>query len=168
VRVVTANGLIVTTDAYGRFHLTCAVVPDPDRGSNFIIKLDDRSLPTGYRVTTENPLVQRATRGKMIKFNFGAAIHRVVKLDLADGVFEPDTTDMRIQWQQRMKLLHGELKKATSVLRLSYMAENESEGLVKQRLAVIKRQIETTWKQEGAGYDLTVETEIFWRTGAPR
>src|SRR6185369_11057241 len=98
----------------------------------------------------------------------GAAIHRVVKLDLADGVFEPDTTDMRIQWQQRMKLLHGELKKATSVLRLSYMAENESEGLVKQRLAVIKRQIETTWKQEGAGYDLTVETEIFWRTGAPR
>ena len=168
VRVVTANGLIVTTDAYGRFHLTCAVVPDPDRGSNFIIKLDDRSLPTGYRVTTENPLVQRATRGKMIKFNFGAAIHRVVKLDLADGVFEPDTTEMRIQWQQRMKLLHGELKKATSVLRLSYMAENESESLVKQRLAVIKRQIETTWKQEGAGYDLTVETEIFWRTGAPR
>jgi large repetitive protein len=168
VRVVTANGLIVTTDAHGRFHLTCAVVPDPDRGSNFILKLDDRSLPTGYRVTTENPLVQRATRGKMIKFNFGAAIHRVVKLDLADGVFEPDTTEMRIQWQQRLKLLHGELQKAPSVLRLSYMAENESESLVKQRLAVIKRQIETSWKQEGAGYDLAVETEVFWRTGAPR
>jgi uncharacterized repeat protein (TIGR01451 family) len=168
VRVVTATGLIVTTDPHGRFHLTCAVVPDPDRGSNFILKLDDRSLPTGYRVTTENPLVQRATRGKMIKFNFGAAIHRVVKLDLADGVFEPGTTEMRVQWKQRMKLLHGELKKATSVLRLSYMAENESENLVKQRLAAIKRQIETTWKHEGAGYDLAVETEVFWRTGAPR
>ena len=168
VRVVTANGLIVTTDAHGRFHLTCAVVPDPDRGSNFILKLDDRSLPTGYRITTENPRVQRATRGKMIKFNFGAAIHRVVKLDLADGVFEPGTTEMRIQWKQRMKLLHGELKKATSVLRLSYMAENESDSLVKQRLAAIKREIETTWKREGTGYDLTVETEVFWRTGAPR
>ncbi|HTH84207.1 hypothetical protein, partial [Mycobacterium sp.] len=63
---------------------------------------------------------------------------------------------------------HGELKKATSVLRLSYMAENESDSLVKQRLAAIKREIETTWKREGTGYDLTVETEVFWRTGAPR
>ncbi|WP_298832489.1 SdrD B-like domain-containing protein [uncultured Piscinibacter sp.] len=167
VRLVTANGLIVTTDPHGRFHVTCAVVPDPDRGSNFILKVDDRSLPTGYRVTTENPLVQRATRGKMIKFNFGAAIHRVVKLDLADGVFEPGKTEMRIQWKQRMKLLHGELKKGTSVLRLAYMAENESESLVKLRLAAIKSEIEAAWKREGARYDLTVETEVFWRTGAP-
>lgn len=168
VRLVTARGLIVTTDPYGRFHLTCAAVPDPDRGSNFIIKLDDRSLPTGYRVTTENPRVQRATRGKMIKFNFGAAIHRVVKLDVADGVFEPGTVEMRIQWKQRMKLLQGELKKATSVLRLSYLAEIESESLVKQRLEALKREIATTWKREGGHYDLTVETEVFWRTGAPR
>lgn len=168
VRLVTARGLIVTTDPHGRFHLTCAVVPDPDRGSNFIVKLDDRSLPTGYRVTTENPRVQRATRGKMIKFNFGATIHRVVKLDVADGVFEPGTVEMRIQWKQRMKLLQGELKKASSVLRLSYLAENESESLVKQRLEALKREVAMTWKREGGPYDLTVETEVFWRTGAPR
>jgi uncharacterized repeat protein (TIGR01451 family) len=168
VRLVTARGLIVSTDAHGRFHLTCAVVPDPDRGSNFIVKLDDRSLPTGYRVTTENPLVQRATRGKMIKFNFGAAIHRVVKLDLADGVFEPGTVELRIQWRQRMKLLLDELRKATSVLRLSYLAEIESEALVKRRLEAIGREIAATWKREGGRYDLTVETEVFWRTGAPR
>ncbi len=54
-RVVTARGLLATTDEYGRFHITCAVVPDEDRGSNFILKLDDRTLPTGYRVTGENP-----------------------------------------------------------------------------------------------------------------
>lgn len=168
VRLVTARGLIVTTDAHGRFHLTCAVVPDPDRGSNFIVKLDDRSLPTGYRVTTENPRVERATRGKMVKFNFGAAIHRVVKLDVADGVFEPGTVQMRIQWKQRMALLQKELKKATSVLRLSYLAETESETLVKQRLESLKREIATTWKREAGPYDLTVETDVFWRTGAPR
>jgi hypothetical protein len=143
-------------------------VPDPDRGSNFILKVDDRSLPAGYRITTENPQVQRATRGKMIKFNFGAAIHRVVKLDLADGVFEPGTAEMRIQWKQRMTLLQNELKKATSVLRLSYLAENESESLVRERLKSIRRQIETAWKREGGRYDLTIETEVFWRTGAPR
>ena len=104
----------------------------------------------------------------MIQFTFGAAIHRVVKLDVADGVFEPGTVEMRIQWKQRMKLLQGELKKATSVLRLSYLAEIESESLVKQRLEALKREIATTWKREGGHYDLTVETEVFWRTGAPR
>ena len=54
----------------------------PDIGSNFIVKLDPRTLPTGYRVTTENPRKVRLTRGKMVKLNFGAAITRLVKLDL--------------------------------------------------------------------------------------
>ena len=57
VRVVTVRGLIATTDEHGRFHITCAAVPDEDRGSNVILKLDERSLPTGYRLTTENPRV---------------------------------------------------------------------------------------------------------------
>ena len=95
VRLATARGLIATTDEYGRFHITCAVVPDEDRGSNFILKLDERSLPTGYRLTTENPRVQRATRGKMVRFNFGATIHRVVRIDISDGVFEADTSELR-------------------------------------------------------------------------
>ncbi len=168
VRLVTARGLVVTTDPHGRFHLTCAAIPDPDRGSNFILKLDDRSLPTGYRVTTENPRVERVTRGKMVKFNFAAAIHRVVKLDLADGVYEPGTTEMRVQWKQRMVLLLKELKKARSVLRLSYLAEVESQGLVKQRLDAAKSEVEAAWKHEGGKYDLAIETEVFWRTGGPR
>ena len=165
-RVVTAQGLLITADEFGRFHITCAVVPDPDRGSNFILKVDDRSLPSGYRMTTENPRVQRATRGKMLKFNFGAAIHKVVKLDMADGVFEPGTTEMRVQWKQRIALLISELKKAASVLRLSYLAETEDESLVNERLKSVKREIADRWKQKKENYDLTIETEVFWRTGA--
>lgn len=167
VRVVTARGLIVTTDKYGRFHLTCAVVPDPDRGSNFILKIDDRSLPSGYRITTENPRVQRATRGKMLKFNFGAAIHKIVKLDVADGVFEAGTTEMRVQWKQRVELLMNELKKAPSVLRLSYLGEAESEGLVDSRIKLLKSEVSKLWKLKKGNYDLTIESEIFWRTGSP-
>ncbi len=167
VRVVTARGLIVTTDKYGRFHITCAVVPDPDRGSNFILKVDDRTLPSGYRLTTENPRVQRVTRGKMVKFNFGAALHKVVKLDLADGVFEPGSTEMRVQWKPRIDLLIGELKKAPSVLRLSYLADAEDEGVVKARLEMMKKEIVRQWQLKGGHYELTIETEVFWRTGAP-
>jgi len=167
VRVVTVRGLIAATDEYGRFHITCAAVPDWDRGSNFILKLDERSLPTGYRLTTENPRVQRATRGKMIRFNFGAVIHRVVRIDIADGVFEPNTTEMRMQWIPRIARLLKELKKAPSILRLSYLGDIEREGLIQKRLETLKKIITKEWKQSGGDYRLAVETEIFWRRGAP-
>jgi hypothetical protein len=167
VRVVTARGLIAATDEYGRFHITCAAVPDEDRGSNFMLKLDERSLPTGYRLTTENPRVQRATRGKMIRFNFGATINRVVRIDIADGVFEPNTTEMRLQWISRIDLLIEELKKAPSILRLSYLGDIEKESLVQKRLKKLKKIITKEWKQSGSKYRLTIETEVFWRRGAP-
>ncbi|MDT3706704.1 MAG: isopeptide-forming domain-containing fimbrial protein [Thiobacillus sp.] len=167
VRVATARGLLVTSDDHGRFHITCAVVPNEDRGSNFILKLDDRSLPTGYRITTENPRVQRATRGKMMKFNFGAALNKIVRIDVANGVFEPGTIEMRIQWKPRMDLLMGELKKAPSILRLAYMAEVEDEKLVEARLKALKQEIAARWSQQNGPYELLIETEVFWRTGAP-
>ncbi|WP_418295624.1 hypothetical protein [Microbulbifer sp. SA54] len=166
-RVVTANGLKATTDAHGRFHITCAAVPNPDRGSNFVLKLDDRSLPSGYRLTTENPRVQRATRGKMLEFNFGTSLHRVVRLDLAEAVFEPGTSELRPQWESRTELLLEKLQDAPSVLRLSYLAENEDPALVDARLAAIKAQIANEWAALDCCYPLNIETEIFWRRGAP-
>ena len=167
IRVVTVRGLIATTDEYGRYHITCVTVPNEDRGSNLILKLDERSLPTGYRMTTENPRVKRATRGKMISFNFGATVHRVVRIDIADGVFEPDTSELRLQWKPRLDQLLEELKKAPSLLRLSYLADVEPKGLVNQRLGALKKEITRQWEQSEGGYRLTVETEIFWRRGAP-
>jgi uncharacterized repeat protein (TIGR01451 family) len=167
VRVVTARGLIASTDQNGRFHITCAIVPNEDRGSNFILKLDERSLPSGYRLTTENPRVQRATRGKMIRFNFGATIQRVVRIDLADGAFEPKSTEIRMQWAYKIERLLEELKKGPSVLRLSYLGDVETKSLVQERLKALKKEIIGRWKQSGGGYRLDVETEIFWRRGAP-
>ncbi|MHC4322689.1 MAG: isopeptide-forming domain-containing fimbrial protein [Planctomycetota bacterium] len=167
VRVVTVRGLIATTDKHGRFHITCAAVPDEDRGSNFILKVDERCLPTGYRLTTENPRVQRATRGKMIRFNFGATIHRVVRIDIGDGVFESDTSLMRMQWIPKITQLLEELKKSPSVLRLSYLGDVERKGLVEERLEALKKKITKQWKQSDGGYRLAIETEIFWRRGTP-
>jgi len=166
-RVVTATGLNATADAHGRFHITCAVVPNADRGSNFVLKLDDRSLPSGYRLTTENPRVMRATRGKMVKFNFGASLHRVVRLDMAEAVFEPGTTELRPQWQSRIELLLEKLSEAPSVLRLSYLAENEDPDLVEERLQTIKSEIADEWARSNGDYELNIETEVFWRRGAP-
>ena len=167
VQVVTARGLIGTTDQHGRFHITCAMVPDEDRGSNFILKLDDHTLPTGYRLSTENPRVQRVTRGKMMKFNFGATIHRVVGLDFAYGVFEPEKTELRVQWHAKLRALIEELKKSPSVLRLSYLADVERESLVRDRLEALRDEIAHLWDLAGGHYPLSVETEVFWRRGGP-
>ena len=46
-----------------------------------------------------------------MKFNFGATIHRVVRLDIADPVFEKDKTEIRLQWKPRLNLLLDELSK---------------------------------------------------------
>ncbi|MEJ2142392.1 MAG: isopeptide-forming domain-containing fimbrial protein [Gammaproteobacteria bacterium] len=166
VRLATARGLLVTSDKYGRFHITCAATPDEQRGSNFILKLDERTLPSGYRVTTENPRVQRLTRGKMIKFNFGATVHRVVRIDIADGVFEKNSDKIRPQWLTRVGLLIEELRKAPSVLRLTYLGDVESSGLVDDRLETLRDLIKDHWDKVNT-YKLVIEEEVFWRNGGP-
>ena len=167
IRVVTARGLSAKTDSYGRYHITCAITPNEARGSNFVLKLDDRSLPSGFRASTRPVQVQRATRGKALRINFGASIHRVVGLDIADAVFEPGTAEMRSQWLPRIDVLLRELLKAPSVLRLSYVADVEDEALVNRRLGKLKSDIVSAWGELDAGYELIVEPEVFWRLGDP-
>src|SRR5260221_10326126 len=105
VRVETASGLAGTTDAYGRYHITCAITPNENRGSNFVLKLDDRTLPSGFRMSTDQVLVKRATRGKALRLNFGASIYRVVAIDLSDAAFEPDSTHIRGQGRPRLDVV---------------------------------------------------------------
>jgi uncharacterized repeat protein (TIGR01451 family) len=183
VRVVGARGITATTDGFGRFHITCAVTPHEGRGSNFVMKLDDRTLPSGFRPSTNQIKVERATRGKALRFNFGASIHRVIGLDIADPVFEPGTIEMRPQWQPRMSLLMEELQKGPAVLRLSYLADVEDERLVEQRLSALRKQIADSWRAltahsagcetrnapdaRGCAYKLSIEPEVFWRRGGP-
>jgi uncharacterized repeat protein (TIGR01451 family)/fimbrial isopeptide formation D2 family protein len=169
VRVATARGLLATTDQFGRFHITCAITPHEGRGTNFVLKLDDRTLPSGFRASTSNLQMQRATRGKALEFNFGASIHRVIGLDLADAVFEPGTTEMRDLWVPRLELLMTELRAAPAVLRLSYLADLEDPQLVDERLKMLQRRIEEAWvaTEGGPSYDLKIEPEVFWRRGEP-
>ncbi len=162
VRLITLRGLAVRTDAHGRFHITCAIVPDERRGSNFVLKLDDRTLPSGYRMTTRQTRVDRATRGKTLDLRFGATISRVVGLDLSDVVFEPGQAKLRAHWEARIAPLLDELEKAESILRLSYLADREDEGLVRKRLAAVEKLIRRAWRERG-GESLEVEAEIFRR-----
>jgi uncharacterized repeat protein (TIGR01451 family) len=167
VRVVTPTGLQATTDQYGRYHITCAITPHEGRGSNFVLKLDDRTLPSGFRMSTDQVQIKRATRGKTLRVNFGASIYRVIGIDLSNAVFEPGTTDVRVQWRPRFDILLEELRKAPAVLRLSYIADTEDAALVDRRVEAVKRQLAEAWDMANYSYELIIEPEIFWRRGAP-
>ena len=147
--------------------ITCAIVPHESRGSDFVLKLDDRTLPSGFRPSSRPVQISRATRGKALRVNFGASIHRVVGLDVADPVFEPGSIEMRPQWKPRINLLLTELQKSPATLRLSYVADVEPESLVEKRLDALKDTIMQTWEDQGCCYELVVEPEIFWRRGGP-
>jgi uncharacterized repeat protein (TIGR01451 family) len=148
VRVATVRGLLVTTDAEGRFHVACADIPQMDRGSNFIMKLDERTLPSGYRITTENPRVVRTTRGKMVKLNFGATIHKVFRLEMDERAFSGDDS-LLPEWQDKLKTLAPQLAQHPSVLRLAYrLKENEPPDQAKRRLAAIEKQVKALYARE--------------------
>jgi hypothetical protein len=74
VRVATMQGWLIVTDEHGRFSVPCADRPDGRMGSHFVMKVDTRTLPSGYRMTTENPGMVRLGAGKLGKLNFGAAL----------------------------------------------------------------------------------------------
>lgn len=73
VRVAAVEGLLMETDAYGRYHLV-GISGGQARGRNFILKVDPSTLPAGSQFTTANPLVRRITPGLPARFDFGVRL----------------------------------------------------------------------------------------------
>ncbi|RTZ17222.1 DUF11 domain-containing protein [Vibrio aquaticus] len=73
VRLLTVEGIVIETDQYGRYHVPDQWVLDK-KGKNFLVKVDTDSLPTGMKVISENPRVQRISPNKLTKFNFSVAV----------------------------------------------------------------------------------------------
>jgi uncharacterized repeat protein (TIGR01451 family) len=159
VRLVTAQGLIVTTDAEGRYHITCPVIPDTAMGSNFIVKVDERTLPSGYRMTTDNPETVRLTAGKVTKLNFGATIHRVVRIEVSASAFEGTVLDAAVS--ARLDTLIGSLVDEAAILRLAYAATNEPPATVDLRLKALREAVTALWKTKGCRYPLRIEEDFF-------
>jgi uncharacterized repeat protein (TIGR01451 family) len=160
VRVVTVAGDLITTDKDGRYHVTCPMIANAERGSNFILKLDPRTLPTGYRLTTENPETVRLTRGKFVKLNFGASLLRVVRLDVQDAVFKGE--EIAPDYLAKVDGLITTLEGQPSVLRITYIPRGEDPKLVKLRVAKLKAMIEHKWGEKPRRCRLIIEAEESW------
>ncbi|WP_412033024.1 hypothetical protein ACLIR7_02185 [Nitratireductor aquimarinus] len=160
VRVATVKGLLVTADAEGRFHIPCADLPDQRIGTNYILKLDTRSLPSGYRLTTENPRVVRLTAGKASRFLFGASVGRVMRLDLSDTAFEEGGAVLRPEWQSGIARMIELLNKEPSSLRLVYTETGEGRRLAQKRIKAVRKGIAGKWRRAGARYRLDIEIRV--------
>ncbi len=103
VRVAAVEGLLMETDAFGRYHLL-GIPGGQARGRNFILKVDPSTLPAGAQFTTPNPLVRRITPGLPARFDFGvrmpdgalrsgpsagAGVPRPAHIELGDALFAP-------------------------------------------------------------------------------
>jgi uncharacterized repeat protein (TIGR01451 family) len=157
VRLVTAQGLLVTTDAQGRYHIACPVMPG-DMGTNFILKLDERTLPSGYRLTTDNPETIRLTAGKVSKLNFGATIHHVVRIEVNDAAFLGN--ELRVEVLERVDVLVTSMKTQAFVVRLAYAAGNESDATISLRMQALRAAVSAVWKTREVLFPLRVEEDI--------
>ncbi|KQI67445.1 hypothetical protein AN189_14960, partial [Loktanella sp. 3ANDIMAR09] len=158
VRLSTVNGTVLTTDAYGRFSVPCAELP-ANIGSNFTLKLDERTLPTGYNVTTENPRTVRLTPGTVAKLNFGAAIANVVRIDLTAQAFAGGGATPVPALSDGIAAVLAQIRDVPSVLQLSYYTADEGRGLARARLDAVDDLIRSLW-DGSADYSLIIERAI--------
>ena len=136
VRLVTVNGDIITTDEYGRYHIPCAVIANSERGSNFLLKADTRTLPLGYSPTTENPRVIRATRGKFAKMNFGAAHRPKLRVDLFAADFGDELGMMTQAAASRMQDILSAAPTTERAILVYHADDLESVDISQDRLAL--------------------------------
>jgi uncharacterized repeat protein (TIGR01451 family) len=165
VRLAGVDGTIITTDAFGRFHVPCAMLPQR-HGSNFILKLDTRSLPAGWRVTTENPRVVRLTPGKMTEMNFGVSAAKVVRIDLGPKAFGKDKDGKPALTKALADGIDGLVPKiageAPTVVLAFHVAPDADAATVARAnrlMQLVKTRLDRLWADQGRT-KLTVETVV--------
>lgn len=159
-RVVSLEGVQTTTDAHGRFHVACADLPGSRIGKTYMMKLDPRSLPSGYRIISENPRAVRLTAGKTTDVSFATALTRVVRLDITGSAFEQGSEQLMTQWQERIIALIATLEAEPSVLRIVYRAQGDEGALARNRLRQLRRIVQEQWRTSPNRYRLEIETSL--------
>ncbi|MDJ0612744.1 MAG: hypothetical protein QNJ29_03650 [Rhizobiaceae bacterium] len=157
VRLASVGGLLITTDQFGRYHIACDAIPDSQIGSNYILKLDPRTLPTGYRLTSENPRVVRLTQGKTTKLNFAAANLRVISLALGDTSFKAGSLSMTPSTLRDIARILPLLEEEPSILKITYKVEDRDNPLASERLEAAESLIKRAWQAKSRPHDLEIE-----------
>lgn len=159
VRLSTVRGTLITTDAFGRYSVPCADLPDANIGSNFVLKIDERTLPTGFALTSDNPGMVRLTAGKMVELNFGAAMGREIRLTLDSTAFASGSTTPSPALEAGLNQLIAVLEEQEATLRVVYR-DGTADTLARQRVEEVVAQIRQHWRRAREPYRLVINTDI--------
>jgi len=162
IQLYTAQGLRVTTDQEGRFHIACPSTPAGRLGSNLIVKLDEMSLPSAYHLTSENPRVIRMTPSQIGKVNFAVAPDKIISLDLSDDAFKPGSEDLKPEFSNQLTQIVDRLNGQDATLRITYYTSNRENSA---RIETINTQVRTLWNQKANGYRLNIERKTVSQKG---
>lgn len=166
-RVATVNGELITTDQFGRYHIACAAVPDAQIGSNFVLKLDVRSIPQGFAPTTDNPQSIRLTRGKISELNFGIQKAATTTLDVGAQAFVPGTTDLRSDVARQIASLKPD-KAVRMAIQINYRVQpGEDWSLAERRVAAIKDTVSRLFSSNWDAPEPTIEVNLTRAFGTP-
>ncbi len=159
VRMLPDIGLPVTTGADGRYVSPCATVSRLG-GVDIELEVATETLPDNYFVTTENPLRVRVERGETADMAFGAAVARIVRVDLNAAAFTHNDAEPEADLSDDITHLVSVLGEQPSQVRLTYHSYNEAGDLPARRLEAIRRMIMRRWAAAGETYPLIVETRV--------
>lgn len=159
-RLATVNGELITTDEFGRYHIACAAVPDAQIGSNFVLKLDERTIARGYATTTDNPQSIRLTRGKVSELNFGVQKAATTAVDIDASAFVPGTDTLRPDIAKKLSTLRPD-EAMRMVIQINYRATaNEDWALAERRVASVKAAIAALFAKDWDADDPTIEANL--------
>ncbi len=163
VRLATVRGTLITTDQYGRYSLPCAELPDADIGSNTLIKLDERSLPTGLSLTTENPRVMRLTAGKISRLDFGVASRPVLTINLQDEAFVPGEDSPSAALSASVRQWVELMIERGATVQFVYSARAGEQELARRRLSMLTDRLSQAWSEAGRRDRPEVDIRIIGR-----
>ena len=159
-RLATVNGELITTDEFGRYHITCAAVPDAQIGSNFVLKLDVRTIARGFAPTSENPQSIRLTRGKISELNFGVQKAALTALNLDARGFLPGTATLRPEFAQKLVTLRP-AEAARMIIQVNYQAQSgEDWALAERRVATVKAAIAGLFTKNWDAAEPVIEANV--------
>lgn len=166
-RLATVNGELITTDEFGRYHITCAAVPDAEIGSNFVLKLDERTIARGYAPTTDNPQSIRLTRGKISELNFGVQKAATTALNVDTRAFMPGSAELRPEFAKKLASLRPD-EAVRMVIQISYRADNgEDWTLAERRVAALKTAIAKLFERDWDAPKPVIEANLNRAFGIP-
>lgn len=159
-RLATVNGELITTDQFGRYHIACAAVPDAAIGSNYVLKLDLRSVAQGYAPTSDNPQSIRLTRGKVSELNFGVQKASTTAVTVDARAFVPGSTQLRPELAEQLLSLRPQEAKRL-IIHLAYKAQDgEDWALAEARAGALKAAVSRLFDKEWSGPKPVIEADL--------